>query len=444
MRLRCRVSRFPLVALLALAASLTAGCSAGSSSALIASPAGRVPFERHAQGRIQHIVIIIQENESFDHFFNGYPGADTVSSGPIHTGQVVPLTIQNLGDATNSSHYASDFLADYDAGKLNGFDLNTNSPSPNLLPYTYVDPSQLGPYWQMAGQYVLADKYFTSHVDASFVGHQYLIAAQANRSVNLPTSLWGCPGGPNDVIPTLNADRTIGSMEPICMDYQTLGDELDAAGLSWRFYSPVNSSWSAYQAINHIYNGPDWPKDVINPETQILTDIPSGLLANVTWVVPINCNSDHPGSRNGTCPQPAGPQWVADIVNAVGQSPFWDSTEIFVTWDEWGGEYDHVKPPMKDYDGDGFRVPLLCISPYAYQGKVNHTALEAAGIPKFVEQTFGLATLSAADERAKSADKGCTNPKQKTPRQFQPISSSLSPNYFLHVQKRKVYTPPYD
>ena len=894
MRLRCRVSRLPLVACFAIAVSLTAGCSGGSSSALVASPAGRVPFEHHASGRIQHVVIIVQENESFDHFFNGYPGADTVQSGPLHTGVVIPLAIQNLGDATNTSHYASDFLADYNAGKLNGFDLNTNSPSPNLLPYTYVDQSQLGPYWQMAGQYVLADKYFTSHIDASFIGHQYLIAAQANHAVNLPTGLWGCPGGPSDVIPTLNSDRTIGQMEPVCMDYQTLGDELDAAGLTWRFYTPLNSSWSAYQAVSHIYNGPDWT-NVISPETQILSDIPNGVLSNVTWVVPIYCNSptipvrapvrcpqpawaavgrqhrqrrrpepvlgqhrdfgylgrmgrrirsrqaaeerlrrrrlpgaapvhlglrlsgkvkvnhgardrrhpafcgadvrpgeplrgrqagqvggqrlhqspanraapvpaehlvaitkqlsqlpkaqthqsaatirnasapppqfgdpmtkrlrlthlipagllaaiaatasgcggnvspplptthngtvssivppkgskfqhiviivqenqsfdhlfngypgadtaqsgpihtgatvplamhdikdptatshysvdflmdynggkmngfdlntnapgpalgaysyvnpaeiqpylqmaqqyvladkhfashidaslvahqyivaaqansavnlptgswgcegaagdliptlgqdrsitglvqppcftyknmadeldaaalswrfyaacltcsgggyssfqadsdiynspewstnvineppqiitdiqngtlssvtwvtpeddysDHPGSNDGS-----GPSWVASIVNAIGESKFWNSTEIFVTWDEWGGEYDHVPPPYKDYDGLGFRVPMLYISPFAYQGKVNHKQLEIAGMLKAVEKNFGLASMAAADKRAAASDSGCINNQQKSPRTFTPISSSLGPRrYFLHI-----------
>jgi phospholipase C len=473
MRLRRSIARCALFAGFALALAATAACSGGSSttpqvstvpdSAAPQRQTGATTFEQPSvrssitrfgkkANPIQHVVIIMQENNSFDHLFNGYPGADTAQSGKIHTGKTVQLTMQHLGDATNTNHWAATFLSDYDGGKMDGFDLNGNA-QPNLLAYTFIDPADIQPYYQMAQQYVLADNFFTSHIDASFVAHQYIIAAQANHAVNLPTGSWGCePNGP-DYVTTLNPDRTIGQYESPCFTYKTLADELDAAGLTWHFYAPYitcppsdpscntnGGIWSAYQAVSQIYNGSDWASDVISPETNVLTDIQNGTLENVTWVVPSEVNSDHPGSNSKT-----GPAWVASIVNAVGESPFWDSTAIFITWDEWGGQFDHVKPPYKDYDGDGFRVPLLCISPYAYQGQVNKTpGLEVAGIVRYVENTFGLKTLAAADKRAQPADTGCTNPSQSTPRSFTPIASQFGRNYFLHRQKRDDTVPPDD
>lgn len=436
-----RCAFFAIVAFACLTISACAGSGQGSylaSSASLGAPnhyASALPFGLRNHGGsnpITHVVIIIQENESFDHLFNGYPGANTAQSGLIHTGATVPLTKLALGAATNTGHIFEDFLADYDAGKLDGFDLNTQGPKPDLLAYTYIDPNDIKPYYTLAGQYVLADNFFTSHVDGSFVSHQYLIAAQSADAVNLPNGKWGCEAT-GVYVPTMTQQRTIGPFETPCFTYKTLADELDAAGLSWHFYAPLvtqqsnGGQWSAYQAVSQIYHGPDWSKDVISPETQILTDIPNGILSNVTWVVPDLQNSDHPGS-NGK----GGPDWVASIVNAIGQSSFWDSTMIFVTWDEWGGEYDHVPPPYEDFDGDGFRVPLLCISPYAYTGVVNHNQLEASGIVRYVENTFGLATLAAADARAKPADYGCTNPSQSTPRSFSTIGTSFKRDHFIH------------
>jgi phospholipase C len=433
---RLRLTHLIPVGLLAAIAATAPGCGGNVSPPMQTTHSGSLSSFTPAKGsKFQHIVIIVQENQSFDHLFNGYPGADTVQSGQIHTGATVPLTMAHIQDATATSHYVVDFLMDYNAGKMNGFDLNTNGPGPTLTPYTFVDPSDIGPYLQMANQYVLADKHFASHLDASLVAHQYIVAAQANGAANLPTGSWGCEGASGDLIPTLNQDRSIaGLLQPPCFTYKNMADVLDTAGLTWRFYAPHISEsgggYSSFQADSDIYNGPEWNTNVISPETTILTDIPNGQLANVTWVVPTDTNSDHPGSNNG-----GGPSWVASIVNAIGESQFWNSTEIFVTWDEWGGEYDHVPPPYKDFDGLGFRVPLLCISPFAFQGKVNHKQLEMAGILKAVERNFGLSSMAAADKRAAAADSGCINKQQKSPRTFTPISSSLGPNYFLH-QKR--------
>jgi phospholipase C len=415
-----------------LAAFAAVGGCAGSASVpsggRTATAAQQSFVARTTQSPIQHVIIIIQENQSFDHLFHGFAGADYANSGLTHTGQRVTLAPVDLGQNLGLSHTAAAFLAAYDNGKMDGFDLNPANRQPTLTPYTYIPQKQVQPYFDMAAQYVLADHFHTSHIDASFAAHQYLIAAQAGRSVNLPTAYWGCSSDPNDVITTLNDDRTIGPPEAPCFDYPTVGDLLDAKGLTWRYYAPHYDSagglWLGYLAVNHIINGPD-KKYLIEPETRVLTDIPAGKLANVTWIVPSFRNSDHDGSNAR-----GGPSWVTAIVNAVGQSKFWDSSAIFVTWDEWGGTYDHVPPAQLDYDGLGFRVPLLCISPYAKRGAVLHKAYEAAGIVKFVEGTFGLTTLAAADARAADVGRGCLDFTQ-SPRTFTPFAAPRGRSYLL-------------
>jgi phospholipase C len=303
----------------------------------------------------------------------------------------------------------------------------------------------------MASQYVLADQMFASDFDiSSFISHQYIIAGvNPNASVNSPDGLWGCTGGPGDQIPVLGPNRQFrhyGNEVP-CWDPTTLGDELDAAKLPWAFYATkvrgagsfacnpagldVNAGkgrtglWSAYQAINHICYGADW-SNVITPPSQFFTDIAAGKLGAVTWITPTYGNSDHGGSGSKT-----GPSWVTALVNAIGESQFWDSTAIFIFWDDSGGWYDPVAPAYADNDGLGFRLPLLIISPYAKQGYVSHVTYEHGSILKFTEDQFGLARLGASDTRANSPESDCFD-FTAAPRAFVPIASSLSRSYFMH------------
>jgi phospholipase C len=286
----------------------------------------------------------------------------------------------------------------------------------------------------MAKQYVLADRMFASNFDgSSFVAHQYLIAAQSSSAVNYPNlTEWGCEGGPNDTIQTLDQNRRIryGYRIRVCFDNKTLGGELDDAKISWRYYTAETPHgdggfWSAYSAIKRIYRGPDWQKDVISPQTLFFTDVSNGDLPAVSWITPTCENSDHPG-----CGAKTGPAWVASIVNAIGQSAYWKSTAIFVTWDDYGGWYDHVPPKMLDYDGLGFRVPLLIISPYAKRDHVSHVRYELASILRFVEDRFGLDTLSASDARATSPANDCFDFNQ-SPRKFKMIPAEVGKEYFL-------------
>jgi phospholipase C len=384
-----------------------------------------VPTPTIAPGVIDHVVIIIQENRSFDYMFHDYPGANTADYGLISSGVEVPLQPISLAAHYDILHTSPAFFESYDGGRLDGFNLvkRRGDASGYTNPqYGYAPSGEIQPYLQMAQQYVLADNMFTSQLDGSFTAHQYLIAGYAGHSVNFPTGAWGC-GPPPGEVQTLTKDRTIGPREPACFDYPSLGNELDAANVSWRFYAPpehVNGSlWLGYDAIRNIKDGPDWNVDIVRPETQFIQDVASGHLAGVTWIVPRLANSDHSGS--GTT---RGPLWVASLVNAVGESKFWNHSVVFVIWDDWGGWYDHVRPPKKDYDGLGFRVPMLCISPYAAQGVVSHTQYESASIVRYVEDLYGLSKMAAADARATSAGTGCLVSGQQ-PRPFVQITPAL-------------------
>ncbi len=405
-------------------------------------------------GKIEHVVFIVQENRSFNNLFMSYPGAYTVSSGKDSKGGTIALQPVSLLKQYTIDHSTIAMFAACDGkGSLPGtkcrmdaFDKEFADETRLKHPqYVYAPRSETKPYWDMAHEGALADHTFQSQLDESFVAHQYIIAAQAQSAVNLPNGPWGCPPGPSTFVGTINSDRTNGPSELPCFDYQTLGDELDGAKLSWRFYSSQYSTpssgfgavWSSYQAVKHIYYGPDWAKDVIYPQKQFLLDVPAGKLASFTWITPICANSDHVNCGGGH-----GPSWVATLVNTIGKSKFWNSTAIFVIWDDWGGVYDPAPPPFKDYDGLGFRVPLLVISPYAKKNYVSHVQYETASVLRFAEDLFGLGQLAAADRRATSPAADCFDFTQR-PRAFVRIRSPEGRNFFLR-QGRDDRIPDYE
>ncbi|HZV78486.1 MAG TPA: alkaline phosphatase family protein [Candidatus Binatus sp.] len=383
----------------------------------------------------KHIIIIIQENRSFDNMFNGFPGADTVQRG-MTPGGGVPLAAVPFENGTlDPGHFHYSYTAAYDGGKMDGFNgEGTFSavggyhpvPEPTNYPYAYLPQSETKPYWNLAKQFTLADRMFTSNSGPSFPAHQYLIAAQSNNADEVPSGLiWGCDAPPGTLVPQLQSDGSESTGVFPCFDYTSLGDELDAAGISWRYYTPGPTYiFNGLDALRNIRYSNDWTTDLAIPETSILTDIASGKLAQVSWVTPQLTNSDH-----ALAASPTGPQWVASIVDAVGASKYWNNTVIFIVWDDWGGWYDHVPPPQLDTMGLGFRVPLIVISPYAKRGYVSHVQHEFGSILRFTEETFGLATLSASDARADDL-RDCFDYTQ-TPLPLQPVSTFMRPADFL-------------
>ncbi len=285
-------------------------------------PASRL---RRASGLIQHVVIIAQENRSFDNLFQGYPGANTAASGLISNGQTIPLTPETLAEPFDIYHQFRNAIQDMDGGKMDSFDRETIEGScgkvhcPQYPSYEYVPQTQTKRYFNMAGQYVLADDFFPSDEDGSFVSHQYLIAAQANDTYGLPgVTPWGCDG--NGDVRLLNTGTVPGTptdneiSDCFGDPYETLADEIDASPssppLTWRYYSAPKPDlgylWSAYDAVEHIRDGPDWTNNVVLSAKQFPLDVKAGNLANITWVTPTLWNSDHPSSRSV-----AGPAWVA-------------------------------------------------------------------------------------------------------------------------------------
>ncbi len=422
-----------------VAALALAGCSTAPQLPYMRGGAAVRALSSSGSGKIAHVVYVVQENRSFNDLFEGYPGAKTVSKGIDSRGGTIALQPVSLATQYDIDHSSSAmFRACYGKGKLpgtkctnHGFDLEFLMGGPKNGQFAYVPHKESKPYFDMAHEFVVADHMFASQLDESFVAHQYVIAAQALSSVNVPSiAPWGCPGGKTDSVATLTAQRTIGASQQPCFDYQTLGDELDGAHLDWRFYTsaytvPTSGYWSSYQAVNHIFNGPDW-KNVITPQKKFLTDVKAGKLAAFTWVTPTCPDSDHPACGGGF-----GPSWVASVVNAVGKSNFWDSTVVFVQWDDWGGFYDPVPPKFKDFDGLGFRVPLIVISAYAKQNYVSHVPYETASVLRFAEDLFGLGHLADADSRATSPAQDCFDFNQQ-PRNFVPIKAPKGEAFFMN------------
>jgi phospholipase C len=442
-----RCSRIPTILIPGAAAALFL-CACSSAGGLSSVPPVRVDSRHDASGgKIQHIVIIVQENRSFNNLFYGFPGAKTVTYGYDTKGGKIALRPVGLETTWDIVHDYYEYLAacngagDYPGTKcrMNGFNKeysgcghgSSQPRCPNANPpYSYVPHSETKPYFYLGEQYVLADQMYASNVDASsFISHQYIIAGQASSGVNYPSSWWGCEGMYSDYISTLDSERQYGTSIPMCWTNKTLGDEMDGAGLSWAYYASKiygdGGIWSAYQNISQIYNGGDWKKDVISPQTDFISDVKNGKLRDLSWVTPTCENSDHAG-----CGGKTGPAWVASLVNAIGKSKYWDSTATFIFWDDYGGWYDPEPPAMVDYDGLGMRIPMLIVSAYAKKGYVSHTHYEHGSILKFVENTFGLAPLAASDKRATAPDDAFDF--NAAPRKFETVPSLHGIDYFMH------------
>jgi phospholipase C len=437
-------------------------------------------FGKHNGGTtpIQHVIVIMQENRSFNNLFYGFPGAKTAKTGKGHGTkyklQEIPLEWRKFD--LNHSH--EQFLEDYDKGNDDGWDamivsnkqtgpicgsgvnrfneptcwVISKSAGFKQMAFSYVQQSDITPYWDMAKQYALGDDTFSSNNGPTFVSHQYLVAGQSGHSVEVPTDLpWGCDADKSNTVNLLAygpADPPVfsaaaGHEKPgpfPCFTYSTIVSALDTYGITWKYYTQGKGSGSnldPFEANEPIWTGPD-RANIISPDTVVLTDIANGNLPQVSWVTPSGLKSDHPGPQSGN----KGPSWVASIVNAVGESPYWNSTAIIIMWDEWGGWFDPVNPKQypdpvtKAHEGLGFRVPLIVVSPYAKAGYVSHSQHEIASTLHFIEQTFGLPPISNgtssieyADQRADAFDDifDFTQP----PIPFVPISSPNDARYFL-------------
>src|ERR1051326_8698908 len=362
--------------------------------------------------QIQHIVFIIKENRSFDEYFGAFPGADGATTGVISNGTVIPLGRTPDVTPTDIDHTWSAAITSMDGPetgpyKMDQFDLIFNgNHNGDFLAYTQMQQSDIPNYYSYASHYVLADRMFSSIHANSFPNHLYTVSAQSGGVIGIPFSPvepngignqgWGCDDDPTVVVQQLDADGDVSDVKP-CFDFPTLADSLESAGISWSFYAPPPGTkgyqFSTLNAINHIRNTSLWTSNVIN-STNFAADARNGRLPAVSWLV-AGPQSEHP--PNSTC---IGENWTVQQISAIMQGPNWASTAIFLTWDDFGGFYDHVSPPPVDGFGLGPRVPLIIISPYAISGKISHTQYEFSSVLKFIETRFGLAPLTTRDANA--------------------------------------------
>jgi len=316
-----------------------------------------------------------------------------------------------------------------------------NCPPPPNPGFYYVYPEDVAPYLAMAQTYTFADHTFQTNQGPSFPAHQFIFGGTSEPSSTIDLGDFvsenvlpdnadaGCLAlstTTNKLISPLGIETTLDNTTgQLCNDHATLSDSLDNANpqISWRYYAPsAGSIWTAPSGIQHICvpnpaapnatscSGPDYtdlnPKVVLNQTQlngQIFTDITGGTLQQVSWVIPTGADSDH-AKGNAGC----GPSWVTEIVNDIGNSQYWANTVIILAWDDWGGWYDHVPPAKVVNDGTswgsgyvyGFRVPMVVISPYAKKAYISKTEHDFGSILKFIENTYNLPSLGAADANA--------------------------------------------
>jgi phospholipase C len=414
---------------------------------------------------IEHVVIIVQENRSTDNLFHGLPGADIATSGVNSKGQTIPLTPESLANDYDLDHSHQAFLSTYDGGKMDGADkvgvvdnrYLVCPTDPELCPipppnaqFKYVPPSEVVPYFQLAEEYTFGDRMFQTNQGPSFPAHQFLIsgtsAPTAVSDLFVSSNPAGAPNAGNNSGCTAPSTEFVALIDPRgregylqypCFDHGTLPDLLNTHGISWAYYTPsAGSIWTGPNAIFHLRFGVSWTHVIIEPTpTQLFSDIAHNQIPAVSWVIPRGQNSDHPGG--GT---KGGPSWVAAVVNAIGESPLWATTAIFITWDDWGGWYDHVAPPIYNSYEYGFRVPLIVVSPYAKQKYVSHATHDFGSILKFIETNFKLPSLGYADTRADDLS-DCFDFTQ-TPTTFRPVLAPLDATYFL--REKSLPTDPDD
>ena len=362
---------------------------------------------------IKHVVVIVKENHTFDNYFGTFPGAEGTTTCKTTTG-TVPAPHAPNSTPRDMCHEHQCALDDWDQGKNDGWlmDPASSMNGDNLFCAQYQE-SDIPNYWAYARKYALADHFFADVLGPSFPGHTFVLAAQAGWATgNPPTDLsslhpyWGCDETMTDTVPILDHGTCTGANVFPCFDIPSVPDLLPS-GTDWRFYGTnfylLPEIWSMFDAVKSIRNGSGWGK-VVNAST-FDSDVQSGKLPPVTWLVDQDLNDEHPGV-GGVC---QGENWTVGHVNALMASPLWKDTAIFFTMDDFGGWYDHVAPP-RQYGCDaqhpyglGFRLPLIVMSPYVKPGVYTKVA-EQASIPKFILETFG-ATKFLADLDPAAQDK---------------------------------------
>jgi phospholipase C len=402
-RLRC-ITRFSVAIALLFSACTTAASTtedpptpsegeAGAGEPADAAPGPPTRFP------IKHVVFLIKENRTYDHMFGRFPGGNGVTVG-MHHGTPRPLIrgIDRLpGDLP---HCYTCAIAAWNDGAMDDFEQGLHGE----WAYSQLRRDQLPNYWRWAREYVLFDRFFASAHGPSFPNHLYTIAAQSGGAVDNPLRLgfysnsFGCDSPEEELVQVVDSEGDVEFVPP-CFDFLTEGDLLNRAGIPWAYYAAEEDQrgyiWSAYSSIRRYREHPArWQRHMF-PVDRVVRDIEAGRLPPVTWITPRFELSEHP--EFSFC---HGENWSTQVINAIMASPMWNDTAIFLTWDDYGGFYDHVPPPQVDGFGFGIRVPTIVLSPYARQGAISHELGEFSSVLRFIEDNWGLTQLTRRDREA--------------------------------------------
>jgi phospholipase C len=442
---------------------------------------------RAAGANFKHIIIIVQENRTPDNLFQGlcappYGAAGRCSITPdpaqydIQTsswldknapGGTIQPQVVTLAHTSDLDHSHNGWVRQCDLTpgtticKMDGRSSCKTCAGNEQWSYVNYTNGTLIPYLQLATQYGWANYMFQTNQGPSYPAHQFLFggtsapsASDDDAGVFVAENLVGTGGvgGFNKTAGCAAPESTRtfvispgGKESPVfpCFEHRTLVDLFDAS-VTWRYYAPAPGTiWTAPNSIKHLCmptaqggtcSGPVWNEHLDFQPHDVLGDIASCSLRSVSWVIPAARYSDHAGLKSGN----GGPAWVASIVNAIGNSTkcdngtgYWDDTAIIITWDDWGGWYDHVVPTILPKEqGDyqyGFRVPLLVVSAYTPRGSINNVHHDFGSIVRFVEHNFGIAegALNFADKRSTSNLTGFFD-LSKPPRAFTKIAVDAS------------------
>jgi phospholipase C len=448
----------------------------------------------------QHIILVFQENRTPDNLFQGLcpttnPSACSTQPGPRQyniqtkgwfdktssTGTTDPTAVP-FGVAYDLSHSHVAFVTMCDLNSSGACAMDGAAsvgcfPQTKLCPtkgaFGYVDNSAgvLNPYLDLAKAYGWGNYMFETSQGPSYAAHQFLFGGTSAPSAdddhngiftagNSPSSTAGCAAQITTYMRLINPQGVFFAPVFPCFERQTLADLLEAVDVSWRYYassgtagefvdSTAGGIWTAPNSIKHICvavdqkcTGKEWTANVEFNPSAVLSDISDCKLRGVSWVIPDSFNSDHMDDVRNT----GGPSWVASIVNAVGTSkckdgttPYWDDTAIIITWDDWGGWYDHEPPPIEAFPQGGyqmgFRVPLIVVSAYTPVGFISNTREDFGSVIRFVERNFGImeGALTFADTRAANDLREYFS-LGSPPRKFRPIKAALSAKHFLSAK----------
>ncbi len=363
--------------------------------------------------KIDHVIFIIKENHTYDNMFGTFSAKYGTKACALSTGQTVPMGHAPDRYPHDIDHSNAAAVTAINGGAMNQFDLinlgNTDSGDldGDLLTCRQFTAADVPNYFAYAHHFTLGAKMFSSLHGPSFPNHLYTIAADSLGVLDNPfhtvsTSSWGCDAPNNEedqeLVRVLLPSGIITRQFPCFSGVKTMAESLDNAGVSWKYYAPPSTDpayiWSTFDAISDVRNGPDWSK-VVDP-SNFISDIQNNQLPSVSWVITPDWQSEHP--FQSTC---EGENATVAEMNALMNNPtLWNTTAVFIIWDDFGGMYDHVSPPNLDTFGLGPRVPLLVISPYARKAHISPTQYEFTSVLKFIEQRFDLPALGTRDANA--------------------------------------------